>query len=118
MSYPGMNAATGRQLDDMAHIRQSVRDILTTPIGTRVMRRDYGSLLPLLVDQPLNGATRLLVYAAIVMALMRWERRISLSTVDFSIDGPSLTADLTATRIDGPRAGQPTTLSVPLTGGA
>uniref|UniRef100_UPI0026076D20 ATPase domain-containing protein n=1 Tax=uncultured Sphingobium sp. TaxID=316087 RepID=UPI0026076D20 len=31
-----------------------VRDILTTPIGSRLMRRDYGSLIPELIDQPAN----------------------------------------------------------------
>ncbi len=111
-----MDAATGRWLDDLAHIRQSVSDILGTPLGTRVMRRDYGSLLPELIDQPLNGATRLRAYAASVIALMQWEPRLRLGSVAFDTQGPSLIIDLTGARIDGPRGAHAVTLSVPLRG--
>ncbi|MFA5495173.1 MAG: GPW/gp25 family protein [Porticoccaceae bacterium] len=76
-----MNATTGRRIDGLDHLRQSVRDILTTPVGTRVMRRDYGSLLPDLIDQPLNDATLLRAYAATVMALLRWEPRLRITAV-------------------------------------
>jgi phage baseplate assembly protein W len=77
----GMNRHTGRTLDGLDHIRQSMVDILTTPIGSRVMRRDYGSLLPELIDQPLTEATLLQAYAAIVMALLRWEPRIRIERI-------------------------------------
>lgn len=77
----GMNAHTGRRLDSLAHIQQSVNDILTTPIGSRVMRRDYGSLLPELIDQPLNGPTALRAYSATVVALMKWEPRIRVQQI-------------------------------------
>ncbi len=43
--YTGMSRETGVTLVELEHIRQSVRDILTTPLGSRVMRRNYGSLL-------------------------------------------------------------------------
>ncbi len=78
-----MNRATGAAISELSHISQSISDILTTRIGTRIMRREYGSLIPELVDHPFNDATRLRVYAAVVMALMRWEPRISLSSVQF-----------------------------------
>jgi Bacteriophage baseplate protein W len=45
----GIDASTGKNISGLAHLRQSVRDILSTPIGTRVLRRDYGSRLPRLV---------------------------------------------------------------------
>lgn len=79
-----MNRQTGSTIGTRELISQSVTDILTTRIGTRVMRREYGSLLPELVDHPFNDVTRLRVYAATVMALMRWENRISLSRVQFT----------------------------------
>ena len=72
----GLDASTGKQLSGMAHLRQSVRDILTTPIGTRVMRRDYGSRLYQLVDAPMNDATRLDMMAATYEALETWEPRL------------------------------------------
>ena len=80
----GMHAITGLALEGVDHLAQSIARILTTPVGTRVMRRDFGSLLPALVDQPFNGATRTRLYGATAMALMRWEPRISLTHV--SID--------------------------------
>lgn len=77
----GMQATTGKSLDGLSHIEQSIADILTTPIGSRVMRRDYGSGLFRLVDAPMHGATLLALYAATADALMRWEPRIQLHRV-------------------------------------
>lgn len=74
----GTNATTGQALSGVDHLRQSVADILTTPIGSRLMRRDYGSDLPALIDQPDNAATQVRVYAAAATALMRWEPRLRL----------------------------------------
>ena len=79
-----MNRDTGRSISGAAHLRQSIADILTTPLGSRVMRRDYGSLLPGLIDQPFNDATRLRACAAVVMALMRWEPRVRLSRIQLA----------------------------------
>ena len=81
----GMNAATGRRIDGIEHIRQSVTDILTTPIGSRIMRRTYGSLIPELIDQPLTDATLLRAYAACVMAIIQWEPRINVTAVEKTV---------------------------------
>lgn len=85
----GMNAETGAPLEDGAHLAQSITDILTTPIGTRVMLRDYGSDLPDLIDQPMNAATRQAVYAATATALARWEPRIRLTRVTLTASAVS-----------------------------
>jgi len=77
----GMSAKTGRKLSGVQHIQQSIADILATPIGSRVMRRGYGSLLPDLIDQPLNGGTKLRAYAAIAIAIQQWEPRVRLRRV-------------------------------------
>ncbi|KAF3999221.1 GPW/gp25 family protein [Glaciimonas immobilis] len=74
----GMHRSTGRALSGLAHIRQSLADILTTPIGSRVMRRGYGSEVPELIDQPLNGATTLRIYAATAHAVRLHEPRLQL----------------------------------------
>ena len=50
--YIGMSRTDGRSLTDEEHISQSLSDILRTPVGSRVMRREYGSLLPDMIDQP------------------------------------------------------------------
>lgn len=109
----GMNAATGRALDDLDHIRQSVRDILFTPIGSRVMRRDYGSLIPELIDHPANAGNLMRLRAATVGAISRWEPRLRITKVgfDFDIEGRAV-VDMDAMRIDGPRAGQTFSFSV------
>jgi len=77
----GMDAATGRPLSGLDHLKQSVRDILTTRIGTRIMRRDYGSDLPNLVDKPMNDALKMQVYVTTVEALKKWEPRLEINRV-------------------------------------
>ena len=76
-----MDRNTGRRIDGTGHLRQSIADIITTPLGTRLERRTYGSLVPAVIDQPANAATRLRCYAAIASALMNWERRLRLTRV-------------------------------------
>ena len=88
MNWLGMNAATGRAISATDHIIQSVRDILITPVGSRVMRRDYGSELFYLIDQPQHQATRLRLMAATVHALTLWEPRIRITKVE--IGAPEL----------------------------
>lgn len=73
----GTNAATGKALSGLDHLRQSIRDILTTPVGSRVMRRDYGSRIFQLVDAPVNSRTIVDIYAATIEALLRWEPRVN-----------------------------------------
>lgn len=80
----GMHSATGQPVSGLAHLRQSIADILTTPVGSRVMRREYGSLIPELIDAPFNAATRQRLYAAAVTALIRWEPRLRISRVQLS----------------------------------
>ena len=81
-----MNRSTGRSIEGLEHLRQSVGDILSTPIGSRVMRRSYGSLVPALIDQPDNRATRVRINAAIAGALMRWEPRLQLLAIKLTRD--------------------------------
>lgn len=108
-----MNRHTGSLLTNAEHMSQSVADILTTRIGTRLERREYGSLLPDLIDQPANGANRLRVYAATAIALMRWEPRLRITRVQLgatSFDGQT-TLDIETSRVD---TGEPLNLQVPL----
>lgn len=63
------------------HLSQSIEDILTTPIGTRTMRLEYGSKVPRLVDRPVNQAWKLEVYVAVTEAIHRWEPRVRVKQV-------------------------------------
>ncbi|MXF04487.1 GPW/gp25 family protein [Escherichia coli] len=84
--YSGFNAATGNWLTDLAHLRQSVADILTTPVGTRLMRRDYGSEIPELLDAPMSPVIlRLKIISAACQALAQWEPRLTLKGIDVTM---------------------------------
>ena len=89
----GMNRYTGEALSDEAHLRQSIHDLLTTPIGSRVVLRAYGSRLPDLVDEPINELLDVELYSAVAEALDRWEPRFKLTGV--SITGRSNTGRIT-----------------------
>lgn len=112
----GMDRATGARLSDDEHLAQSIGDILSTPIGTRVMRRDYGSALFDLIDAPFNAATRLRMYAATALALKKWEPRIVLTRVQIQPSGPAgtFTVSIEGARTDRPAANSLTRLTLPL----
>ena len=76
-----MNRHTGRALSGDDHLGQSVVNILSTPKGTMVMLRDYGSDVPGILDQPMNGETLVDLFQAIAEALDDWEPRIQLERV-------------------------------------
>ena len=84
----GLSSSNGRRLGGVDHLRQSIRDILITPIGSRVMRRDYGSGLFELVDAPLSSDTRLAIIAATATALINWEPRIDVEEVSVTSVAP------------------------------
>ncbi|MCM2434131.1 GPW/gp25 family protein [Agrobacterium rosae] len=74
-SSTGVNAVTGAPLTDWEHTQQSIRKILLTPIGTRVMRRDFGSEIPDLIDAKMNRRNVLALYSAAATAIAKWEPR-------------------------------------------
>ncbi|BET28302.1 GPW/gp25 family protein [Wolbachia pipientis] len=77
----GMDAKTGKELEGIEHLKQSIIDILTTPINSRIMRRDYGSRLFELVDKPINRDLTLEIYASTAEALGKFEKRFKLEKV-------------------------------------
>jgi phage baseplate assembly protein W len=77
----GINQTTGQPLTGTDHILQSVRDIITTPIGSRVMLRQYGCRLPDLVDRPVNALFDVELHASVAEALARWEPRFLLNRI-------------------------------------
>ena len=92
----GTNSTDGTRLTGIDHLRQSIKDILTTPVGSRVMRREYGSRLFELIDAPMNSKTIMKIYAETVAALKRWEPRFAVSKVSLATSEPgSFLIDLT-----------------------
>lgn len=101
----GMNRITGRPLAGDAHLVQSIGDILGTPVGSRVGRRDYGSRVPGLLDQPNNPLGRIRIIAAAAQALLRQEERCRIERITLSAGEQPFEAVLTITarRTDGAR---------------
>ncbi len=81
-----MNIESGRRIAYLNHIRQSITVILSTRLGTRLMREHFGSLIPAIIDQPANAHTYGLLVAAIYNALLIWEPRIVLQSVEPVMD--------------------------------
>jgi phage baseplate assembly protein W len=77
----GMDRRTGLPISGVAHLHQSIEDILTTPLGSRRMRPDYGSKIRSFVDMPVTAGWKSAVQAEVARALGRWEPRIRLSQV-------------------------------------
>ncbi len=77
----GMDRRTGQPLSGITHVRQSIEDILGTPLGSRRMRPEYGSNLRRFVDLPVTGGWKSAVQAEVARALLRWEPRLKLQQV-------------------------------------
>jgi phage baseplate assembly protein W len=67
-------------------IRQSIRIILGTRPGERVMRPDFGAGIYALLFEPMNGTTMALAKHHVEEALIAWEPRIDTITVDVTGD--------------------------------
>lgn len=77
----GMDRRTGLPLAGIAHLRQSIEDLLGTPLGSRRMRPEYGTRLRRMVDLPVNEGWKSAVQAEAARAIGRWEPRIQLQRV-------------------------------------
>lgn len=112
----GMDRVTGRAITGLAWLRQIVADVLTTPVGTRVLRRDYGSSLPDLLAAPLNAAGIQRLRAATVLALTRHAPRLSIRSVNFTASGGAVTLHFTLSDLAAPAAQRAlASVSIPLT---
>ena len=77
----GMCRKTGKALDGVDHLKQSIRDVVFTSPETRVMRREYGCGLAALVDDALTPNRVVGVYSSIAAALDKYEPRLRVSRV-------------------------------------
>lgn len=114
----GMSHTTGRAIDNLGHLSQSIARILTTPRGSRIARRDFGSDLYQLVDAPLNPSTRVRLFSAAATALMRWEPRLKVTRIGLAID--TTTPGTAVIEVEGTTtiSREQVSTTVPLTTGA
>ncbi len=115
-----MNRHSGSRIGSLQHLQQSIADIITTLIGTRAMRREYGSWVPALIDQPDNLLTQTRLFAAVAGALMRWEPRLQTIKIKVLRDPAQpgradleITGDMLS---EFARRARPVRLSIPLGG--
>jgi uncharacterized protein len=85
---PAFDARTGgalmvSQVDD---VRESLRILFGTTPGERVMRPSYGCHLKRLVFEPLNESTLTEMRNEIERAVLFFEARITLDSVDFDLE--------------------------------
>ena len=80
----GMDENTGTLIGGEEHLRQSIKRIIMTPIGTYPLDPEFGSRVPELIDKPMTDETILLINSSIVEALYRWEERIE--SIEITLD--------------------------------
>jgi phage baseplate assembly protein W len=100
MGY-GMDRHTGKPLAIEPHLRQSIADVVTTPQGSRVMLRDYGSGLRSLVDSPMSPQNVGRVANEVAEALDRWEPRFVIDRVGLVPEESNVGAGQAAITVDG-----------------
>lgn len=67
-------------------IANSINRILKTPLGSRVMRPNFGSLLYTLRDREFNDEYRLLAKKYTYEAISKFEPRVKVENVDFKVE--------------------------------
>lgn len=77
----GISLASGQ-----SDIAQSIRIILETAPGERVMRPEFGCRIHELVFAPHNATTQGLLMHYVRQALARWEPRIDVREVNISVE--------------------------------
>ena len=86
----GMDENTGKLIGGQEHLRQSIKRIILTPIGTYPLQPEFGSRVPELVDKPMTAETILLINSSIVEALYKWEERIESVEVMLDTENSSV----------------------------
>ncbi len=80
---PGLNPnGTLRVSKNEESIRQAIRIILSTPLGQRPMRPEFGCGVHKYVFEELNAANLARIREEVREALVRWEPRIVLEKID------------------------------------
>jgi len=65
----GMDQLTGKKIEGLAELKQRIQRLMHTRKGTLLLRRDYGSNLPQLVDSKITPNFPLELYAETSTAL-------------------------------------------------
>jgi len=66
---------------NLVSVEESIKRILETPLGSRVMLPEFGSKLYTLIDKRVDSKWKLLFISYVFEAIKRWEKRIKLRRV-------------------------------------
>lgn len=83
---------TSKELGEL--LRSSIYMIITTPIGTRPWRPEFGSYIPSLVFEPNDDVLAAQVRAYTVEAIERWENRVRIINVNVDIRDNTMQIEL------------------------
>jgi len=83
----GMDRNTGRWIAGWPHTLQSIADVLSTPLETRVLRRMYGADDETLQDRPINPDVITTAIMAVAVPVARWEPRVEMVHVSIARAG-------------------------------
>lgn len=88
LSFPPRVGADGRLAwsEGEDNVRESIRVILLTEPGERVMREDFGCGLRKFLFEPNTVTTRQLIRERVVRAIGRWEPRVKVDDVTVEAD--------------------------------
>lgn len=94
LSFPPRVGADGRLSwsEGEDNVRESIRVILLTEPGERLMREDFGCGLRRFLFEPNTVTTRQLIRERVEKAISRWEPRVKVDqvTVEADADNPRL----------------------------
>ncbi len=62
-------------------IEDSIKDILLTPLGSRVMLPEYGSRIYELIDRKIDDEFRADLACFVIEAVEKWEKRVKIDEV-------------------------------------
>jgi hypothetical protein len=79
--YVGLDDQAGVSITGVPYLMQALRILIGTPIGSRVMRRTFGTLVPMLVDAPMTPDLVADLTASVAQAIVMWLPLITLLQV-------------------------------------
>jgi len=83
-------------------IKSSIRMILGTHIGERVMNPEFGSRLKEVPFDPSDTATDILIEQYVVEAISRWEPRVEITSFDIERDNDQIRVKIFFDRLEVP----------------
>lgn len=78
----GCDRLTGKSIEGLEYLKQRIENVLSTPIGSVLMKRDFGSNLYLYVDAPVDRDFRAKIYREVAVALNQWVPDFELSKIE------------------------------------